>query len=263
MQQVLGQLDQVKQFQQGKNIMAKDSMKQNAGHVAVARALNLPVSTKHCIEICRNLRFKDVSYAKKYLEEVSVLRRAVPYKRFIQDLGHKAGMSAGRYPQKAAKEILRLLRSVEANAQAKGLDTANLKITKFLANKASIPFTGARHRTGTKRTHVEVEVRERFAKKAGKEEVKSQPVKATKKEEAPAMPEPVPAAKETPKPVSEMKQAKAVKEEPSSAELLHRAQQKAAELKLREKEQKETQDVTNLYEELQKKGSLRSKGGRP
>ena len=61
-----------------------------------------------------------------------------------------------------------------------------------------------------------------------------------------------------------MKEEKAVKEEPSSAELLRRAQQKAAELKLREKEQKETQDVTNLYEELQKKGSLRSaKGGRP
>ena len=51
-------------------------------------------------------------------------------------------------------------------------------------------------------------------------------------------------------------------EEPSSAELLRRAQQKAAELNLREKERKETEQVTNLYDELQKKGSLRSAGVR-
>ena len=54
----------------------------------------------------------------------------------------------------------------------------------------------------------------------------------------------------------------AAEEQPSSAELLRRAQQKAAELKVREKERKDTEQVSNLYEELQKKGSLRSTGVR-
>lgn len=242
---------------------------QNMAHIAVARALNVPISTKHCVEICRSLRFKDVSYAKKFLEEVSTLQRAVPYKRFIQDTGHKAGMSAGRYPQKAAKEILRLLKSVESNAQAKGLDTSNLKIIKLLANKASIPFSGGRHRTGTKRTHVEVEVRERFAKK--KEEIKTKSAVTEAKKEELKKTEPVlkSAAKEEPvevKPVTkEVLKTEAPKpareEEPSSAELLRRAQLKAAELKKLEKAQKETKEVTDLYEQLQKKGSLRSSKG--
>lgn len=243
---------------------------QNSGHIAIARALNVPISTKHCVEICRSLRFKDVSYAKKFLEEVSVLQRAVPYKRFIQDTGHKAGMSAGRYPQKAAKEILRLLKSVEANAQAKGLDTSNLKIIKLLANKASIPFSGGRHRTGTKRTHVEVEVRERFAKKKEETNKTKSVVTEVKKEELKKT-EPVlkAAVKEEPAEVKLVKKEalkteapKPLKEEePSSAELLRRAQLKAAELKKREKAQKETKEVTDLYEQLQKKGSLRSSKG--
>ncbi len=200
------------------------------------------------------------------------MQRAVPFKRFIQDLGHKAGMSAGRYPQKAAKEILRLLNSVEANAQVKGLDTSNLKIIKILANKASIPSTGRRHRGAAKRTHVEVEVRERFAGK--KEETKKTESAATElkkealKETEPALKSAVkeeaaevkPVKKEAPK----TEAPKTIKEEePSPAELLRRAQQKAAELNKKEKEQKETQEVSKLFNELQKKGSLRSaKGGK-
>ncbi len=232
---------------------------QNPVHVAVARALNVPVSTRHCIEICRSLRYKDVSYAKKFLEEVSVLKRAVPYKRFIQDTGHKAGMSAGRYPQKAAKEILRLLKSVEANAQVKGLDTSSLKITKLLANKASIFSTGRRHGGSAKRTHVEVEVKERFAKK--KEAATETKAMEVKKAE-PATATPMEKELQPVKKEAVAKEAKLTKEEPSSAELLRRAQQKAAELKKQEKERQETEQVSNLYQELQKKGSLRSsKGG--
>ncbi|MEK6853093.1 MAG: 50S ribosomal protein L22 [Nanoarchaeota archaeon] len=254
--------------------MAKNTTSKDSGHTAIARALNLPVSTKQCVEICRSLRFKDISYAKKFVEEVSLLKRAVPYKRSVMNIAHKAGMSAGRYPQKAAKEILRLLKSVEANAQAKGLDVSNLKITKILANRASIPLTGGRHGGATKRTHVEVEVREKFAKKKAEAKKVESMVKETAakeiKEAAPAAqqeikseikPEIKTEIKHDHKP--EIKSAKPVHNaEPSSEELLRRAQQKAAELKKREKEQKETNEVSDLYEQLKKKGSLRSAGGR-
>ncbi|MEK6900669.1 MAG: 50S ribosomal protein L22, partial [Nanoarchaeota archaeon] len=145
---------------------SKTNPAQNSAHVAIAKGLNLPVSTKHCIEICDVLRYRDVSYAKRYLEGVVALKTAVPFKKYIMNTGHKKGMSSGRFPQKAAKEVLRLLNSVESNAQFKGLDTSNLKITKLLANKASIPMTGKRHRGATKRTHLEVEVMERKMPKA-------------------------------------------------------------------------------------------------
>ena len=135
-------------------------------HVAKASTKNAPVSTKHCIELCRWLRYKNTSEAKKMLEEVIALKIAVPYRKFVRDIGHRAGMSTGRYPQKASKEMLKLVKSVEANAQGKGLDISNLKIIRILANRAPTPFTGSRHRHGTKRSHIELEVMERKSKDA-------------------------------------------------------------------------------------------------
>ena len=131
-----------------------------SGHHASARMTNIPVSTKHCIEISKQLRYKSIAFSRKYLKEVSLLQRAVPFKSFVRNMGHKKGMSSGRFPIKAAVQFLHLLKSVEANAQHKGLDTTNLKITKLVANRASIPMTGRRLPGATKRTHLEIEVRE-------------------------------------------------------------------------------------------------------
>ena len=154
---------------------------QGDGHKACARALNLAISTKHSVEISKSLRYKTVAYAKALLEDVIALKKPIAFTSFDQDLGHKAGMAGGRFPQKAASEFLRLLKSVEANAQGKGLDTANLKIIKLVANKASIPLTGGRHRYATKRTHREVAVAEKSSPKTKKESVgKEKPVKKEK-----------------------------------------------------------------------------------
>jgi hypothetical protein len=193
--------------------------------------------------------------------------------------GHKKGMSTGRYPTKAAFEILKLLKSVEANAHFKGLNTSSLKITKIIANRAPNPYSGGRHRTGTKRTHVEVEVKERGASKSKVAEKVVEKPAAVKKETVMKHEHTTHdhthehghdhkhdthehKHSEAPTPVVKPAVKAKVAEEPSSAELLRRAQQKAAELKLKEKERKDTEQVTNLYEELQKKGSLRSTGGR-
>lgn len=139
-----------------------------AEHCASAKALSIPISTKHGVEISNYLRYKNTSFAKDFLQNVIELKKPVPFKRFKRDVGHKAGMAAGRYPQKAAKEFLHLVESVEANAQAKGLNLSNLKIVKVLANKASIPFTGGRRRVGTKRTHLELVVQESAGKDKSK-----------------------------------------------------------------------------------------------
>ncbi|PIZ52128.1 50S ribosomal protein L22 [Candidatus Woesearchaeota archaeon CG_4_10_14_0_2_um_filter_33_13] len=161
-----------------KKIAKKDQV-ENKDHMASAKSLNLAISTKHGVEISSFLRFKPLSFAKSYLEEVANLRKAIPFNRFKRNVGHKPGMAAGRFPEKAAKEFLKLLNSVEANAQFKGLNIANLKIVKLLVNKAALPMTGSRHRRSTKRTHIEVEVKEMGVKKkdSNKEASAAKPVK--------------------------------------------------------------------------------------
>src|SRR3989344_5290855 len=157
--------------------MTMETKQKTEQHMASARALNLPISIKHSVEISRYLRYKDTSFAKEFLQNVMELKKAVPFKRFTKDMGHKAGMSAGRFPEKAAQQFLILIKSAEANAQQKGLNVSNLKIVKLLANKASIPFTGGRQQRSKKRTHLEVTVKERkLAEQKKTKERKAKPV---------------------------------------------------------------------------------------
>ncbi|MBS3138088.1 50S ribosomal protein L22 [Candidatus Woesearchaeota archaeon] len=129
------------------------------GAKAVGR--DLPISMKHSVEVCAFVKGKDLQHAKQLLKEVIVLKRAVPYYRFNQDLGHKKGMASGRYPQKTAKEILKVIESAEVNAQFKGMNTSRLRIAHLAAHLASRPFQSGRHRgRKMKRTHIEVIVQE-------------------------------------------------------------------------------------------------------
>ncbi len=130
------------------------------GHLAKAKSLDVTMSFKHSVEISKAIRYKSTAAARKILENVVTLRRAIPFKTYKQNVAHKRTMAAGRYPEKAARQFLKLIHSVEANAQAQGLNTARLKITKLMANLASIPFTGGRFRHATKRTNLEIEVSE-------------------------------------------------------------------------------------------------------
>jgi len=145
-------------------------------HSARAFARNVPISWKHGVEISNTLRFRSVEYATKFLEDVAALRRPVSFTRYTLDVGHKAGMSAGRYPQKAAQEFLRLVKAVEANAQMKGLNTASLKITKLITNRAPKAPSAGRKRHTAKRSHIEIEVREGTAHKAA-DRTRIKPVK--------------------------------------------------------------------------------------
>ena len=145
--------------------MVKENNSVGKEHLASAKSTNLSVSTKHSVEISKFLRYKKTNLAKKILEDIISLKSPIPFKTHNTDMGHKAGMAAGRYPTKAAKEFLTLIKSAEANAQAKGLNSSSLIISKLVPNKASTPFTGGRRRRGTKRTHLEIEVVERKSSK--------------------------------------------------------------------------------------------------
>lgn len=151
--------------------------------IARASIKNLPISTKQSVEISNFVRYKSTEQAKKMLQEVAEFTRAVPFRRAIMDLGHKPGMAAGSYPQKAVQQFLKLIGSVEANAQFKGMNVASLKITKVLANKANIPRTGGRHQVAHKHTHLEIEVQERKqeAQKKSREKQKAEKKEKTER----------------------------------------------------------------------------------
>ncbi|RLI39517.1 50S ribosomal protein L22 [Candidatus Bathyarchaeota archaeon] len=98
---------------------------------AKASARELRISHKHAREICKAIRGMMLEDAKKFLEDVIALRKPVPFRRYCKKIPHRKGLKgwpAGRFPVKAAKRILRLLKDVEANAEFKGLNTEKLKI---------------------------------------------------------------------------------------------------------------------------------------
>ena len=96
---------------------------------AKAIGKDMPVSPKMSREICGMIRGMKVDVAVKMLEDVIELKRAVPLKRFNKRVSHKPGVGPGRYPQKAARAILSVLKSASSNAEYKGLNTDGMVIT--------------------------------------------------------------------------------------------------------------------------------------
>ncbi|SNQ60705.1 50S ribosomal protein L22P [Candidatus Methanoperedens nitroreducens] len=101
----------------------------------------LHISRKHAHEICSTIKGMKVDDARELLEDVSVLKQAVPYKRYKRNIPHRKGMCTGRYPQKAARDFLRVLKNAENNARYKGLDSDNLRIS-HITTKTGHTFRG-------------------------------------------------------------------------------------------------------------------------
>jgi large subunit ribosomal protein L22 len=102
---------------------------------AKAIGRDMPVSPKMSREICGMLRGMKVETAVNALEEVIELKRAVPLKRYNKRVSHKRGVGPGRYPQKAAKAVLGVVRSAVTNAEYKGLDAETMVITTISASR--------------------------------------------------------------------------------------------------------------------------------
>jgi len=158
-------------------------------NIATVNGRDLPISKKHAIEICNYIRGKNLLKSKAFLQDVLAKKRAVPFRRYIMDVGHKPGkVGPGRYPQKASEVILKLLESLEINAQNKGLDTASLYLKEVIPNKASnVWHYGRQRRRRMKLTHIFMLAEEavKKEKKTEKKEVKKEEKKEEKKAEKP------------------------------------------------------------------------------
>lgn len=144
---------------------------------ATVNSKDLSISTKHAIEICNFIRGKNLLKSKEYLQKVLEMKKAIPFKRYNRDMGHKPGsLGPGRYPQKASNVILKLLESLEINAQNKGLDTAALYLKTVVPNKGSnVWHYGRQRRRRMKLTHIFMLAEEKVAKKEEKKEEKKKP----------------------------------------------------------------------------------------
>lgn len=119
----------------------KYSKKEVPETTAKAMCYEVHMSPKHAVEICREIKGMSVSRAKEYMGDVIALKKAVPFKKYKRDVGHKKGLhkwDAGRYPRKAASEILLLITSAEKNAEYKGLDTKRMRVWHIAAKKGRV-----------------------------------------------------------------------------------------------------------------------------
>ncbi len=162
--------------------MTEKEKKQEKKKVKIAKAVgkNLPISTKHSIAICIFIKGKNPQKALEILEKVIRAKVAVPMKGEIPHRKNMPkGKPSGRYPIKASKYFIKLLKNLIANATTKGLDADSLIISKAIANKASRPYRGTRIAYGGKhfkRTHVNLETIEikKETKKEKKQEKKEE-----------------------------------------------------------------------------------------
>lgn len=123
---------------------------------AVVNGKSISMSTKTSAAICRFIKGKGIERAVAELEEVIRKRKVIPMKG---EIPHRKGeVMAGRYPKNASMQFIKLLKSLQANANANGLEEPI--ITEAVANIAFRPF-GKFGRIRRKRTHVSIKVKER------------------------------------------------------------------------------------------------------
>lgn len=95
------------------------------------------ISHKHAREIAVTIKGMSIEKARDYLMDVVKIKRAVPFRRYKNEVGHKSdtGVMSGRYPQKAAGEFIKLLDNLESNAEYRGMDLDRLRIVNATVHK--------------------------------------------------------------------------------------------------------------------------------
>lgn len=94
------------------------------------------ISPKFSREVCRAIVGLKLNEAKQLMEDVINRKRMIPYRRYRKKRAHKrATKGPGGYPVKIARKMLKLLESLEANAEFKGLSPENIKIIHAAAHK--------------------------------------------------------------------------------------------------------------------------------
>jgi large subunit ribosomal protein L22 len=108
---------------------------QNEAKVAKAIGKDINISFKKTIAVCDSVREKNLVEAIALLERVIALEQAIPFRKYNKGVSHRTGVGIAKYPKKAAIEVLKILKNVQANADYKGLEGERLKIISIMVNK--------------------------------------------------------------------------------------------------------------------------------
>jgi large subunit ribosomal protein L22 len=100
---------------------------------AIASGRDIRCSPKHAREVCNTIKGMLIEDAKTFLDNVILQIQAVPFKRHNKKQAHRKGLDrfkwpAGRYPVRAAQEVLNIISNAENNAEYKGLDLDRVRI---------------------------------------------------------------------------------------------------------------------------------------
>jgi large subunit ribosomal protein L22 len=118
--------------------MPKYSTEKDPEKSARAFGYELHCSPKDSMNITHALRGMKIEAAKKYLEEIIALKRPLPAVYHKKKRLHQKGIGPGSFPEKAARYILKVIENAENNAEYKGFDVENMKITHISAYQGRV-----------------------------------------------------------------------------------------------------------------------------
>ena len=111
----------------------KYSAKVDSDKTAKAYGYELHCSYKDSMNLAHAIRGMKTEDAKKYLQEIIDMKRPLPTVFHKNKRSHQKGIGPGSFPQKAARYMLKTLENAENNAEYKGFDVENMKITNISA----------------------------------------------------------------------------------------------------------------------------------
>ena len=100
---------------------------------AKAYGYELHCSLKDSINLAHAIRGMKTEDARKYLEEIISMKRPLPAVFHYRKRAHQKGIGPGSFPQKAARYMLKTVVNAENNAEYKGFDVENMKISHISA----------------------------------------------------------------------------------------------------------------------------------
>jgi len=103
-----------------------------------ASAREVPVKPKFAVNVCKAIKGKTVKQARSFLERVTRLEQAVPFRVHKRQVKHrKGGMGPGQYPVNVAHATLRVLNDAASNAEYKGLDPDTMIVWHACAHRGA------------------------------------------------------------------------------------------------------------------------------
>jgi large subunit ribosomal protein L22 len=116
---------------------------------AIARVEGVNASYKDLAEVCGRIRNKKTDWAILFLEKAAEGEVPILYRRHNRNLGHRRelGGRKGRYPEKAARIVLKTLQSAMANGKTLGLGDVYTIIAACANKKNTYPRMAPKGRT--------------------------------------------------------------------------------------------------------------------